>query len=119
MDLRKGKGASAPARAPGETAAGGGAPPLAHRVTLNDIAVGIALYTAAAPNDTRALFALGWLASQREAALTACRPDLKRFIQLPRFWRGKDDQASRGSKAEKGGKADKRSKGTPGAPRAG
>ena len=86
--------------------------------TLNDIAVGIALYTAAAPNDTRALFALGWLASQREAALTACRPDLKRFIAQPRFWRGKDDQASKGSKAEKGGKADKRSKATR-APRAG
>ncbi|MFG1427444.1 LacI family DNA-binding transcriptional regulator [Roseixanthobacter glucoisosaccharinicivorans] len=38
MDLRKGKGASAPARAPGETASGGAALPLAHRVTLNDIA---------------------------------------------------------------------------------
>lgn len=58
--------------------------------TLNDVAVGIELYSAAAPHDTRALFALGWLAAQREAALTACRPDLKRFIKLPRFWRSKD-----------------------------
>ena len=58
--------------------------------TLNDIAVGIALYSAAAPHDTRALFALGWLAAQRERALRACRPDLQRFIELPRFWRGKE-----------------------------
>jgi inorganic triphosphatase YgiF len=58
--------------------------------TLNDVAVGIALYSAAAPHDARALFALGWLAAQREAALTACRPDLQRFIKLSRFWRGKD-----------------------------
>jgi CHAD domain-containing protein len=57
---------------------------------LNDVAVGIALYSAAAPHDTRALFALGWLAAQREAALAACRPNLKRFLKLPRFWRGKD-----------------------------
>jgi hypothetical protein len=86
--------------------------------TLNDVAVGIALYSAEAPHDTRALFALGWLASQREAALTACRPDLNRFIAQPRFWRGKDGQASKGSKADKGGKSDKRSKATR-APRAG
>jgi CHAD domain-containing protein len=58
--------------------------------TLNDVAVGIALYSAAANHDTRALFALGWLAAQREAALAACRPNLKRFLKLPRFWRGKD-----------------------------
>jgi inorganic triphosphatase YgiF len=66
--------------------------------TLNDVAVGIALYSAAAPHDARALFALGWLAAQREAALTACRPDLKRFIKLSRFWRGKDRHKP-GSKA--------------------
>ena len=58
--------------------------------TLNDIAVGIALYSATAPHDTRALFALGWLAAQRERALRACRPDLQRFIELPRFWRAKE-----------------------------
>lgn len=57
---------------------------------LNNVAVGIALYSAAAPHDTRALFALGWLAARREAALAACRPNLKRFLKLPRFWRGKD-----------------------------
>ncbi len=75
--------------------------------TLNDVAVGIALYSAEAPHDTRALFALGWLASQREAALTACQPDLARFIAQPRFWRVKDDEAA---KTGKGPKADKRSK---------
>ncbi len=55
--------------------------------TVNDVAVGIALYSAAAPADARALFALGWLASQRERALAVCKPDLKRFIRSVRFWR--------------------------------
>ena len=55
--------------------------------TVNDVAVGIALYSAAAPADVRALFALGWLASQRERALAACKPDLKRFVGSVRFWR--------------------------------
>ncbi|MDL2338481.1 MAG: CHAD domain-containing protein, partial [Pseudomonadota bacterium] len=54
---------------------------------LNDVAVGIELYSAAAPADARALFALGWLAAQRERALNACRPDLKRFVESARFWR--------------------------------
>ncbi|MEI7464975.1 MAG: CHAD domain-containing protein, partial [Burkholderiales bacterium] len=54
---------------------------------VNDVAVGIALYSAAAPADARALFALGWLASQRERALAACQPDLKRFAGSSRFWR--------------------------------
>ncbi len=69
--------------------------------TLNDVAVGIALYSAEAPHDTRALFALGWLASQREAALTACRPDLARFMAQPRFWRGKDAKRPRRSPGRK------------------
>jgi CHAD domain-containing protein len=55
--------------------------------TVNDVAVGIALYSAAAPADARALFALGWLASQRESALAACKPHLKRFVGSIRFWR--------------------------------
>lgn len=55
--------------------------------TVNDVAVGIALYSAAASTDARALFALGWLASQRERALVACRPDLRRFTGSKRFWR--------------------------------
>ena len=55
--------------------------------TVNDVAVGIALYSAAAPADARALFALGWLASQRERALAACKPDLRRFVNSKRFWR--------------------------------
>lgn len=62
--------------------------------TLNDVAVGIALYSAAAPSDARALFALGWLAAQREQALKACRPDLKRFVRLPRFWRTRGKKAA-------------------------
>jgi inorganic triphosphatase YgiF len=60
--------------------------------TVNDVAVGIALYSAAAPADARALFALGWLASQRERALAACQPDLKRFVGVKRFWRRRGDQ---------------------------
>ena len=55
--------------------------------TVNDVAVGIALYSAAAPADARALFALGWLAAQRERALAACKSDLKRFVGAKRFWR--------------------------------
>ena len=74
--------------------------------TLNDVAVGISLYSAAAPHDTRALFALGWLAAQRERALRACRPDLQRFIEQPRFWRGK---AGKTDKDGKGGKGRKKS----------
>ncbi len=54
---------------------------------VNDVAVGIALYSAVVPADARALFALGWLASQRERALAACQPDLKRFVGSVRFWR--------------------------------
>ncbi|OYT99059.1 MAG: inorganic triphosphatase [Burkholderiales bacterium PBB1] len=59
--------------------------------TVNDVAVGIALYSAALPGDERALFALGWLASQRERALAACKPELKRFVELKRFWRKRGD----------------------------
>ena len=59
--------------------------------TVNDVAVGIALYAAAVPADARALFALGWLASQRERALAACRPDLKRFVAAACFWRRRGD----------------------------
>ena len=59
--------------------------------TVNDVAVGIALYSAMAPSDARALFALGWLASQRERALAACKPDLKRFNGSKRFWRERGD----------------------------
>ena len=62
--------------------------------TVNDVAVGIALYSAAAPTDARALFALGWLAAQRERALKACRPDLKRFVGLTRFWRKRGKKSS-------------------------
>lgn len=61
---------------------------------VNDVAVGIALYSAAAPADARALFALGWLAAQRERALKACRPDLKRFVEAPRFWSRRKDTAA-------------------------
>ena len=77
--------------------------------TLNDVAVGISLYSAAAPHDTRALFALGWLAAQRERALRACRPDLQRFIEQPRFWRGKAGKAGKADKDGKGGKGRKKS----------
>jgi triphosphatase len=55
--------------------------------TVNDVAVGIALVSAAAPHDARALFALGWLAAQRLQALQACQPELADFAKLPRFWR--------------------------------
>ena len=61
---------------------------------VNDVAVGIALYSAAAPADARALFALGWLASQRERALQACRPELKRFLAMPRFWRSRRNKTA-------------------------
>jgi triphosphatase len=55
--------------------------------TVNDVAVGIALVSAAAPHDARALFALGWLAAQRLQALQDCQPELADFAKLPRFWR--------------------------------
>lgn len=63
---------------------------------VNDVAVGIALYVAAAPADARALFALGWLAAQRERALAACQPALEGFIKSERYWRGR---AARSGKA--------------------
>jgi CHAD domain-containing protein len=65
---------------------------------VNDVAVGIALYSAAAPSDARALFALGWLASQRERSLSACRPELERFIELRCFWRKVVDRSARGAR---------------------
>ena len=61
--------------------------------TVNDVAVGIGLYARAAPTDPRALFALGWLAAQRERALAACRPELERFVEAPRFWRAKSKKS--------------------------
>ena len=61
---------------------------------FNDVAVGIARYSAAAPADARALFALGWLASQRERALIACKPDLKRFVGSARFWRERSKKST-------------------------
>jgi inorganic triphosphatase YgiF len=66
---------------------------------VNDVAVGIALYSVTAPSDARALFALGWLASQRERSLAACRPELERFIELRCFWRKAADRSARGARA--------------------
>jgi hypothetical protein len=44
------------------------------------------------------LFALGWLASQRERSLSACRPELERFIELRCFWRKVVDRSARGAR---------------------
>jgi len=65
---------------------------------VNDVAVGISLYSAAAPSDARALFALGWLASQRERSLAACLPELERFIEMRCFWRKAADRGLRGAR---------------------
>lgn len=54
---------------------------------LNDIAVGIEAFRGAADSDPRALFALGWLASRRDALLLGCEPQLAAFRDAKRFWR--------------------------------
>ena len=54
---------------------------------LNDTVVGAAWYAAMASTDARALFAVGWLAAQKEAARHACQPTLEAWGAVRRHWR--------------------------------
>ena len=54
---------------------------------FNDMVVGAEWYASLAPTDARALFALGWLVAQKEAARQACRPELDTWIEAARYWR--------------------------------
>ena len=38
-------------------------------------------------DDLRAMFAIGWLAAQRERLILAARPELKAFAKVDRFWK--------------------------------
>lgn len=54
---------------------------------FNDMVVGAEWYASLAATDARALFALGWLVAQKEAARQACRPELDTWIAAARYWR--------------------------------
>jgi triphosphatase len=55
---------------------------------LNDVAVGLQGFRAAAAGDAAAAFALGWLAARRERLLVECVPALRVFAKAKRFWKG-------------------------------
>ena len=52
----------------------------------HDITVAIALFSTAARDDAQALFALGWLAREREAAMLSCAGSLKDLRGTAVFW---------------------------------
>lgn len=54
---------------------------------FNDVVVASASYRERAAEDPRAWFAVGWLASQREAALAECRSTLAPLADAPAFWK--------------------------------
>jgi inorganic triphosphatase YgiF len=54
---------------------------------LIDTMVGLADYTARASTDPAALFAVGWLAAERDRLAKDCEPVLKDFRRAKRFWK--------------------------------
>jgi hypothetical protein len=54
---------------------------------LIDTMVGLADYTARASTDRAALFAVGWLAAERDRLAADCEPVLKEFRGARRFWK--------------------------------
>ena len=54
---------------------------------INDVVMAMQAFRRGSDADPRALFALGWLASQRDAVIAAARPELKAFVRADRFWK--------------------------------
>lgn len=61
---------------------------------VSDAVMAMDAFGARAPADPHAMFALGWLASRREALIAAAAPELKAFTKVERFW--KKRHASKG-----------------------
>jgi CHAD domain-containing protein len=53
---------------------------------FNDVCVAQALFKRTAQHDSQAMFALGWLAHEREAAIGRCVGALKSLRKAPVFW---------------------------------
>lgn len=54
---------------------------------VSDAVMAMDAFGARAPADPYAMFALGWLASRREALIAASAPELKAFTKVARFWK--------------------------------
>jgi CHAD domain-containing protein len=54
---------------------------------FNDVCVARALFKDAAAGDPLAMFALGWLARERDVAITRCTRTLKRLRGARPYWR--------------------------------
>ena len=54
----------------------------------NDISVARALFDPVAPHDAMAMFALGWLARERDVAIARCKRTMAGLRDAPPFWRG-------------------------------
>ena len=53
---------------------------------FNDVCVARALFKDAADDDPMAMFALGWLAHERDDAIKRCARELARLRRVPPFW---------------------------------
>jgi CHAD domain-containing protein len=56
---------------------------------VNDVTLALAAFQARAPAEPLALFALGWLTSQRECLLATAPQRLAALARAPRFWKKK------------------------------
>lgn len=56
---------------------------------VSDATMAIAAFAVRAPSDPQAMFALGWLAAQREALVGAAAPEWEAFSKVERFWKSK------------------------------
>lgn len=54
---------------------------------VSDAVMAMDAFGTRAPADPHAMFALGWLASRREALIAAAAPELKAFTKVARFWK--------------------------------
>lgn len=54
---------------------------------VSDAVMAMDAFGARATADPHAMFALGWLASRREALIAAAAPELKAFTKVERFWK--------------------------------
>ena len=54
-----------------------------------DLLVAQSLFEAQLPADSRAWFAVGWLAARRAQAVARCGETLARVARAPPFWRGR------------------------------
>ena len=53
---------------------------------FNDVCVARTLFDRVAADDSQAMFALGWLAHERDGAIERCVSALGKFRKAPVFW---------------------------------